>query len=420
MTQQTIKAKTQRIQLPSDGDASGRSFGKEEMALLEQVVRSGILHATKGTMTKQLELEFAQVYSVEHCVAVTSGTASLHTAVAAIDPEPGDEVITTPITDMGGIAAILSQNALPIFADVDPKTYNLTAETIQAKITPRTKAIIVVHLFGNPCDMDPILELADKHGIPVIEDCAQAYLTTYKGKLVGTLGAIGCFSLQQTKQMTAGEGGLAITRNDSLARRMRLFRDKAWGYGDPKPDHYFLALNYRMTDLQGAVALAQLRKLKGMVAARQRTAGMLTEMLKGVEGLNPPRVTPGGSHTYWRYCLQADEEILGVDVNQFALLLKEEGIVSAPRYIQKPAFQCDLFKERKTYGASQFPYRGVASRQGLPEVVYDEKDFPNTMKALSRALVLPWNERYTEEHVRYIAENLIETAKECLKKNGKC
>lgn len=408
-----------KIQLPTDGDASGRSFGKEELALLEQVIRSGTLHATKGTMTKRLESEFAQTYGVKHCVAVTSGTASLHTAVAAVDPNPGDEIITTPITDMGGIAAILSQNALPIFADVDPKTYNLTAETIQAKITPRTKAIIVVHLFGNPCDMDPILKLADKHGIPVIEDCAQAYLTTYKEKLAGTLGAIGCFSLQQTKQMTAGEGGLAISRDDHLARRMRLFRDKAWGYGDPNPDHYFLALNYRMTDLQGAVALAQLRKLKGMVAARQKMAEMLTQMIAGVKGLYPPQITPGGTHTYWRYCLQVDEEILGVDVNQFAALLKEEGVVSAPRYIQKPAFQCAVLKEKKTYGNSQFPYRNGAFRQGLPEVVYDEKDFPGTMKALSRALVLPWNERYTEEHVRYIAENLIEAAKEGRRENVK-
>jgi dTDP-4-amino-4,6-dideoxygalactose transaminase len=400
------------MQLPSDGDASGRNFGKEELELLERVIRSGTLHATKGTMTKQLEQEFANQYGVKHCIAVTSGTASLHTAIAAIDPNPGDEIITTPITDMGGLAAILFQNAVPIFADVDPQTYNLTAETIQLKMTPRTKAIIVVHLFGNPCDMDPILKLADDHGVPVVEDSAQAYLTSYKGRLAGTMGAIGCFSLQQTKQMTCGEGGLVITNDDALARRMRLFRDKAWGYGDPDPDHYFLALNYRMTDLQGAVALAQLRKLDKMVTSRRRTAEKLTEMLSKIEGLTPPIVTPGGVHTYWRYCLQVEEEILGVDVNQFASLLKEYGIVSAPRYIQKPAFQCALFKERKTYGTSQFPYRG-SFREGLPEVSYDAHDFPGTMRGLSKALVLPWNERYTQEHVEYIAQGLTDAVEQC-------
>lgn len=399
-----------KVQLPSDGDASGRSFGAEELALLEQVLRSGALHATKGIMAKQLETEFAAQYGVKHCITVSSGTASLHTAIAAVDPEPGDEVITTPITDMGGLAAILFQNAIPIFADVDPDTLNLTAETIKKRMTPRTKAIVVVHLFGNPCDMDPILKLADRHGIPVIEDSAQAYLTRYQGKLAGTMGAIGCFSLQQTKQMTSGEGGLVITNDDVLARRMRLFRDKAWGYGDPNPDHYFLALNYRMTDLQGAVALAQLRKLETMVANRRKMAELLSQLLNGVEGLHLPKVTSGGIHTYWRYCLRIDEEILGVNVNQLAVLLKEYGILSTPRYIQKPAFECAIFKDRKTYGSSQFPYKG-SSRQGLPEVIYDPKDFPGALKALSRVLVLPWTERYTRQHVEYIAQSLIETVK---------
>ncbi len=402
--------KVSLVQLPNDGDASGRSFGKEELELLGQVIRSGTLHATKGIMARQLETEFAAQYGVKHCITVSSGTASLHTAIAAVDPEPGDEVITTPITDMGGLAAILFQNAIPIFADVDPDTLNLTAETIKERVTPRTKAIVVVHLFGNPCDMDPILKLADRRGIPVIEDSAQAYLTRYQGKLAGTMGAIGCFSLQQTKQMTSGEGGLVITNDDALARRMRLFRDKAWGYGDPNPDHYFLALNYRMTDLQGAVALAQLRKLETMVANRRKMAELLSQLLNGVEGLHLPKVTPGGIHTYWRYCLRVDEKILGVNVNQLAVLLKEYGILSTPRYIQKPAFECAVFKDRKTYGSSQFPYKG-SSRQGLPEVAYDPKDFPGTLKALSRVLVLPWTERYTQQHVEYIAQSLIETVK---------
>src|SRR6185369_1903172 len=160
--------------------------------------------------------------------AVTSGTAAVHTAVAAIDPEPGDEIITTSITDMGGIAPILYQGAIPIFADVDPVTLNVTPEAIAARVTKRTRAIIATHLFGNPCDMTGIMRVADKAGIPVIEDCAQAFLATDQDRLVGTIGAIGAFSLQQGKHMTTGEGGIVVTKDPKLARWMILFSDKAW------------------------------------------------------------------------------------------------------------------------------------------------------------------------------------------------
>jgi perosamine synthetase len=339
---------------------------------------------------------------VPSACTTTSGTAAIHAAVAAVDPEPGDEIITTPITDMGGIVPILYQGAIPVFADVDPRTYNVTAETIAPRITRRTRAIVVTHLFGNPCDMDPIMELAEDHGLPVIEDCAQAYLATYRGRLVGTIGHVGCFSLQQGKHMTAGEGGIVITRYDALARRMRLFHDKAWGYGDERPDHYFLAPNYRMTELQGAVALAQLRKLPNVVASRRATAAQLTELLGGIPGVDTPEVTPWGTHAYWKYCLSVDEEVAGAGVVEFAERLREDGIFSAPRYIQKPAFQCQVIRDRVTFGRSQWPWTDP-SRADEPEVTYDPHEYPGTFEALSRILVLPWNERYTHADVRAIA-----------------
>jgi dTDP-4-amino-4,6-dideoxygalactose transaminase len=409
---------TDHISLPSDANASGRTFGAEEIELLRQVIESGTLNCTKGTFVSRFEAEFARRYGVEHCCTTTSGTASLHVAVAAVDPNPGDEIISSPITDMGAIAPILYQTALPIFADVDPDTYNVTAETIAPRITRRTKAIIVTHLFGNPCDMEPIMALARKHNIVVIEDCAQAFLSTYKGKLLGTIGDIGCFSLQQTKHMTTGEGGMVITSHPDYARRMRLFHDKAWGYGDPKPDHYFLALNYRMTELQGAVALAQLQKLDGVVHQRQKMAELLTDRLRGVTGIRTPKITPGGTHVYWKYCLQVDETTLGANVNDFAARLKEYGIFSAPRYIQKPAFQCEILRDKRTFGTSHFPY-DCQERAGEPEVVYDINEYPGTVKALSHILVLPWNELYTEQHVRFIADRVIESARHFLSEKQK-
>jgi dTDP-4-amino-4,6-dideoxygalactose transaminase len=402
------------MQLPSDADCTGRNFGQEELDLLKSVIECGTLNCTKGTIVKEFEENFKEKLGVEFCRTTTSGTASIHTAIAGIDPEPGDEFITTPITDMGALTPIIYQAAVPIFADVDPLTYNVTAGTIAPKITRRTKAIIVTHLFGNPCDMDPIMELAKQHDLPVIEDACQAYLTEYKGKLIGTIGDIGCFSLQQGKHMTTGEGGIIVGTNGKYTRRMWLFVDKAWGYGDPKPDHYFLALNYRMTELQGAVALAQLHKVDSVVENRIRTAEILTEMIKDVPGVSTPTVTPDSKHVYWKYPLRIDDEIIQGGVDSLAANLKDRGIFCGPRYIQKPAFMCQIFTERNTFGNSKFPFEGEC-RKDDPPVVYDPEEYPGTFDALSHVVVLPWNEFYTEEHVNFIAENIKQVAAELVK-----
>lgn len=297
-----------RIALPSDQEASGRSLGAEEVAELVKVIESGTLTCTKGTACSTLEQRFSELLGAKYVVACSSGSAAVHCAIAAIDPEPGDEIITTPITDMGALAPILYQAAIPVFADVDPLTGNVTAETIAARLSGKTRAIIVTHLFGNPCEMGPIVDLARARGIPVLEDCAQAYLARDGGKLVGTHGAIGCFSLQQGKHITTGEGGLCVTNDADLARRMRLFVNKGWGYGDPNPDHYFLALNYRLTELQGAVALAQLDKLVWGVEQRRRMAARLSEQIEGLAGITTPRCAPDAVHVFWRYCLWVDEK----------------------------------------------------------------------------------------------------------------
>ncbi len=214
---------------------------------------------------------------MKYAYACNSGSAAVHVAIAAINPNPGDEIVTTSITDMGALTPIVFQGAIPVFADVDPKTLNVTAETIEKVLSDKTKAIIVTHLFGNPCEMKAIMELADSSGIPVIEDTAQSFLATCDGKYAGTIGKIGAFSFQQGKHMTTGEGGIVVTNDDAIARRMYLFINKAWGYGDQNPDHYFASLNYRMTELQAAVAYEQLKKLDFSVSQRQKMAQLLDE-----------------------------------------------------------------------------------------------------------------------------------------------
>jgi dTDP-4-amino-4,6-dideoxygalactose transaminase len=384
--------------LPSDQDASGRTLGDEELELLAEVIASGTLTSTKGPHVPALEARFAEVLGARHAIACASGTAAVHLAVAAVDPEPGDEIVTTAITDMGALSPILFQGAIPVFADVDVLTCNVTASAIESRLSDRTKAIVVTHLFGNPCEMTPIREVADAHGIPLIEDCAQAYLSRSRGRLVGTIGAVGCFSLQQGKHITTGEGGLVVTDDDALARRMRLFVNKAWPYGEPNPDHEFLALNYRLTELQGAVARAQLEKLEAGVAQRIAMAERLSSALADVEGITTPKPAAGDVHTYWKYCLRVETKVPG-GPQALATELKVGGIASAPRYIQKPAFRCAVFQEQRTFGSSRFPFT-LARPEALD---YAEARFPGTFDALAGILVLPWNERYTEEHVDMLA-----------------
>ena len=401
----TVSTPQKTIQLPNDQNSSGRTLGAEEIALLTDAINSGTLTSTKGTFVKALEKEFAQKMGVKYAYACASGSGAVHTAIAAIDPEPGDEVITTSVTDMGALTAILYQSAVPVFADVDPKTWNVTAETIERCISDRTKAIVVTHLFGNPCEMTEIMVLANERGIPVIEDTAQAFMATHKGQPVGTIGSIGCFSLQQGKHITTGEGGIVTTNDDAFARRMFLFVNKAWGYGDPKPDHYFLAPNYRMCELQGAVACAQLPKLDGIVERRQTTANEMTQRLQDLPGVTPPYHSEVNTHVYWKYCLTVDGDVIDGGAVGLAKWLKENrGIFSAPRYIQKPAFKCQVIAEQRTFGDSRFPFN-----HARPEALdYSDEKFKGTYEGLEKVLVLPWNEAYTEEHITYIADSIKE------------
>jgi perosamine synthetase len=400
-----------KIQLPSDQDASGRELGDDEMLQLAAAIESGTLTSTKGQFVKRLEEQFASYLGVESAYACSHGTAALHTAIAAVDPEPGDEIVTTAITDMGALTPILYQSAVPVFADVDPLTYNVTAETIEKALSPRTKAIMVTHLFGNPCRMGEILELARGRGIPVIEDCAQAFGAELDGKKVGAWGDIGCFSLQQGKHITTGEGGLVTSDNADLARRMFLFINKAWGYGDKNPDHYFLALNYRMNELTGAVAVAQLEKLADFIERRTAMAATLTTGLSDLPGIATPAVDGNVKHTYWKYCLRVEGDKFEGGIDGLARGLRERDILCAPRYIQKPAFECQVIRDQRTFGESRFPFS-----LARPEAVdYSRDKFPGTYDALASVLVLPLNERYTSRHVEYVVASIRDAATQLFK-----
>ncbi|TCC63116.1 DegT/DnrJ/EryC1/StrS family aminotransferase [Kribbella pittospori] len=374
--------------LPSVFDSSGRRFGDEEVKAVERVLRSGMLSATWGTEVPALEQEFADLLGAGHAVACSSGTAALHLAVAAVNPEPGDEIITTPISDMGTVFPIMMQNAVPVFADVDPITGNLDPAAVAAAITPRTKAVMAVHLFGKPAPIRELRELCDQHGIVLIEDCAQAYLAPVGDTYVGRIGHIGCFSLQQTKHISAGDGGLVVTDDAALARRMRLFADKGWPRDTDERTYLFLALNYRMTELVGAVTRAQLSRVREIVADRRTGAARATAGIGDLAGITTP--PDGGDHVYWQYPLIIDPEVAG-DMREWAAALTAEGVPAVGGYLTSPLYAAPAVRERITYGQSKFPLQDTEYPPGL---------CPNAEDLInSRLLVLPWNENYTDADV---------------------
>ncbi len=356
---------------------------------------SGVLSATRGSQTPEYEARVAQLLGRRFAIACHSGTAAVHAAVAVVDPEPGDEIVTTAITDMGALTPLLYQGAIPVFADVDPRTGMVTADSVRAALSDRTRAIIVTHLFGVPAAVDAIAEVADAAGIPVIEDCAQAFLARRQGRLVGTFGAIACWSTQQGKHYTTGEGGLILTDDPALARRARVFVNKGWPYGEDAPDHEFVALNYRTTELQSAVANAQLDHLEDGIGHRQAMVARFAAGLAGLDGIRMVPVPEGDEATWWKVPLLVDASIVAGGPRAIATRLAELGVASAPRYIQKPAFECRVIRDQQTFGSSRWPFT-----LARPDAVdYSSDRFAGTYSFLERVLVLPWNERYDEEHV---------------------
>lgn len=270
-------------------------LGEEEFEAVRQVMASG--YVVQGPKTAAFEEAFAQACGVRYAVAVSSGTAALHIALLAHDIGPGDEVITTPFTFIASASAILFTGARPVFVDVEADTFNIDPAQIEAKITPRTRAILPVHLYGHPCEMGRIMEIAQRHGLVVIEDAAQAVGAEYQGKRVGSFGT-GCFSLYATKNVTSVEGGMITTDDAELADRARLLRSHGQR---ERYYHESLGYNLRMTDFQAAIGLTQLGKLEAYTAARQANAAYLTAHLRGVI---TPTVRPGCRHVFHQYTIR--------------------------------------------------------------------------------------------------------------------
>ena len=389
-----------RILMGAGGKRTGRRpFGAEELKLLVRSLAAQNLFGIGGKMVPAFEREFALAYGVPYAVGSTSGTAAIHLAVGALDLNPGDEVITSPITDLGTIIPILYQGAIPVFADIDG-TYTLDPADVERKITSDTRAIIAVHLFGNACDMEALTDIARRHRVALIEDAAQAHMTRYRERLLGTIGDFGCFSFQQSKPMTTGDGGMTVTADEAAYQRMSLFVDKGYARKGWGPRAYlFHAPNYRMTELVGAVGRAQLRKVSGVVRQRARLGAQMTALVERIPGLRPAPVTPGAEHTYWMYPVWVEAG----DVGRMGETLARERIPVLPGYIGKPIYLCsESLAAKKTYGDSHWPF------SLRPDKAYEYAPglCPRAEETLEHLLCIAWDESWTPRDVERVARAL--------------
>ena len=324
-------------------------FGEEELIYVKEVLDSGLGASTYGTMNKRLEQAFAKRFGVCYAITHNSGTSTLHSCLAAAGVGPGDEVISPALTVISDVAVTLHQNAVPVFADIDPDTFNMDPEDVERKITPRTKAIMPVHLYGLPCDMDPIMALAEKYNLTVIEDAAQCFLGEYKGRLAGTIGHMASFSFENTKHMSTGDGGIVITNDERLAEAVRKFscvgyaglaadsgqvRNKARSFQDPNyKRHDSLGWQYRMPEVCAALGMAQLARLDQYVMKRQQIWRLYADAVKGCSYILPQRTPPGYVNACWTFAARYEgEAAIGTSWYEFAEKFRElsdEGIYAA-------------------------------------------------------------------------------------------
>ena len=295
---------------------------------------------------------------------------------------------------------ILYQNAIPVFADVDPDTYNIDPKRLEEKITDKTKAIIAVHLAGNPADMTEIMRIAEKYGIKVIEDCAQSYLSYEQGKLAGTFGDVSCFSLNDFKQISAGDGGLCLFRNEELYKKGLRFADKNYNRLGKNTEEIrrveYIAPNYRMNELTGAVAIAQLDRLEFICNSRRRIGDAITEGIRDIQGVFPPLVRQGNQSSYWFYLFRVDEAVLQVDIDEYIKALNAEGLPCYKGYIHACIYEYDLFRNKSAYQGTHAPFD---SRYYGKEIDYHTGLCPVAEEILRTSVKFNISEFYTQQDI---------------------
>jgi len=352
-------------------------IGKREKDLVLEVLSSGTIG--QGPKVKEFEERFAKYVGTKHAIATSNGTTALHLALLAHGVGRGDEVITTPFTFIASANSILYCNAKPVYADVEEASCNIDPEKIKEKIRKKTKAIMPVHLYGNPCDMKAIMEIAEDHKLAVIEDACQAHGASINGKKTGSFST-GAFSFYPTKNMTTGEGGIVTTDDDKTAEKLRMLREHG---SRIRYHHEILGYNYRMTDISAALGIAQLERLNGFNEARISNADYLTRKLKGIDGITTPRTIKGVKHVFHQYTIRVNGTFpTGRD--KLAEILKEAGIGTGIHY-PVPVHKQPMYKK-------------LGYKDNLPVAE----------KVAKQVLSLPIHPSLTTKDLNYIANTIKE------------
>ncbi len=383
---------------------SGRRWGEPERKQLEAMLEQNSLFYWQGPQTKLFIERFKEFCPVNYAQSCSSGTAAIHIAVAAAGIGVGDEVITSPVTDMGTIIGVIYQQAVPVFADLGAGTYNLDVADVERRITPKTKAIIAVHLTGNPCDLDALKALADRHNLILIEDCAQAWGAKSRGRPIGTVGHIGCFSLQNSKHVTCGDGGIVGSSDERFGPLLQKYGDKGgnrvkWGGFDG------FATNYRMSEPQAAVAAAQLTRLEAIAAKRAKLGNLLTEKIADLPGIIPHQVHPEDRAVYWFYMFRVRPEALRCNRSVFTKALLAEGASVSGGYIKVPLYGEPVFQNHGFF-AGRWPVKEM----GLTTMDFTKHKCPEAEAILETGIRVTINENMSEEYILDVAAAIRKVA----------
>ena len=387
-----------------------KRWGAEELARLATMVDQTSLFYWKGPQTTALLEEFQKHYPLKYCFPCSSGTASLHIAVAALKLRPGDEVIVSPITDMGSVIGILYQQGVPVFADLDPRSYNLDPADVRRKMTSKTRAIMAIHLAGNACDLTALSAIAQEHKAALIEDCAQSWGARHRGTPVGLVGDFGCYSFNDFKHVACGDGGIVATNREDLGPGLSKWGDKSYDRvnGGRAPEE--LAPNYRMSEPQSAVAAAQLTKLADIVARRNHAGTYLTSLLADAPGFHAPNVDARDTHSYWFYMARLDLKRFKVSRAEVGAALNAEGVIVGGGYIPTTVYQYPVFKNHNFFGGT-WPARDF----GATNMDYRDVSCPVAEAIIDDCLTFRLNEAMSDAYLEKVARAVVTVTKRLAK-----
>jgi dTDP-4-amino-4,6-dideoxygalactose transaminase len=379
-------------------------WGDPEREQLSAALEQDSLLYWKGPQTKLFTERFRKVCPLKDVMTCSSGTAALHIAVSAAGIGPGDEVITAPITDIGTVIGVLYQQGVPVFADLGATTYNLDPADVERRITPKTKAVIAVHLAGNPCRMDELKSIADKHNLVLIEDCAQAWGAKYRGRPVGTIGHIACFSLQQSKQITCGDGGVVASSDERFGPLLQRLGDKGSNRAKPGLLELF-ATNYRMSELQAGFAAAQLDRLEKIASKRAFLGAILGDKLRDAPGIDRHAIDAGDRATYWFYMFRLRPKGVMCDRAQFVKALLAEGVPASAGYITVPLYGNPVFQKHGFF-AGRWPVKEL----GLTTMDYTKTSCPEAEAILETGIRIVLHEGMNETFIASVGDGIRKVA----------